>query len=289
MTLLPKLDLAPTAVRSTRLGQATDPSSLEREKSKSDIEGAAKKFEALMLHELMKSMRATVPRDDEDDSFGLQMADDMFDQTLADEGAGGIGLAPLLVREFSRDSVSSGINPMPRPPPRARTGLPPRLESSENHLPVSRLPGSRPRVGIYGYGSPAPGHDPVEGIVSSKYGWRNHPIDNQRRFHGGKDIAAPTGTEIHAVQPGTVIFAGRRGGYGKVVELQHSDGSTTRYAHASRIHVRMGDLVESGEAIADVGHSGAATGSHLHFEVRIDGKTTDPDRYLKRLRSGSKI
>jgi murein DD-endopeptidase MepM/ murein hydrolase activator NlpD len=126
---------------------------------------------------------------------------------------------------------------------------------------------------------------PVDGVVSSDFGWRTHPISGKRRFHEGMDIAAPTGTEVRAVQSGTVRFAGTKGGYGNVVELEHGDGTVTRYAHASRLHVRRGDKIEVGESIADVGQTGHATGPHLHFQVEREGEAVDPVDYLSALRA----
>ena len=120
------------------------------------------------------------------------------------------------------------------------------------------------------------------GRVSSKYGWRTHPISGVRKFHGGMDIAALEGTEIRAAQAGTVTFSGHRPGYGKTVEIRHADGTTGRYAHASRLHVQIGDRVDAGEGIADVGQTGQATGPHLHFEVRRHGHPIDPQRWLDR-------
>jgi murein DD-endopeptidase MepM/ murein hydrolase activator NlpD len=125
----------------------------------------------------------------------------------------------------------------------------------------------------------------VHGIESSPFGWREHPITQDRRFHAGIDVAAPEGREIRAVADGTVRYAGRDRGYGNMIELVHDDGTVTRYAHASRLHVREGDRVDAGESIADVGSTGHSTGPHLHFEVRQGGRPVDPHDYLEQLRS----
>lgn len=244
-----------------------------------DAAEAAKQFEALMLHQLMKSMRATVPRDDEEYGFGSQMADEMFDQAVSDAAAGGLGLARVLEREFGGKSEGPAPAPVLPPIPSGihRGGM----ASVPSELTDSR---GRSRVGVVGMGMPHAGESPVDGVVSSKYGWRVHPIHKTRKFHEGLDIAAAEGTEIRAVQSGTVTFAGRRGGYGNTVEIRHADGTTTRYAHASRLHVRKGDHVEVGEAVADVGSTGQATGPHLHFEARREGKAVDPEAYLRKLR-----
>jgi murein DD-endopeptidase MepM/ murein hydrolase activator NlpD len=136
--------------------------------------------------------------------------------------------------------------------------------------------------------APEPGLWPVDGgRESSGYGWRMHPIHKERRFHGGLDIAAPEGREIRAVQRGTVVTAERHPGYGNMVEIRHPDGVVTRYAHASRLHVRVGDVVDVGEAIADVGTTGQSTGPHLHLSVFEKGRTIDPHVYLERLRDAA--
>lgn len=118
------------------------------------------------------------------------------------------------------------------------------------------------------------------GYISSRYGFRIHPIRKTRIFHEGIDLASPKGTPIVAVADGVVTFSGRKGGYGRIVEIRHLDGMVTRYAHNSRNFVKKGQLVHQGEKIALVGSSGASTGPHVHFEVLKDGKNVDPMPYL---------
>ena len=122
---------------------------------------------------------------------------------------------------------------------------------------------------------------PTKGWVSSPYGWRNHPVRKKRIFHAGLDLAAPKGTAIYSVAPGRVIFAGTRGGYGKVVIISHENGLSTRYGHCSKLLVKNGQFVKEGQLIAKVGATGVATGNHLHFEVRKNGKTQNPINYIK--------
>ena len=122
---------------------------------------------------------------------------------------------------------------------------------------------------------------PVRGRLSSRYGYRKHPVYHKRMFHAGVDIAAPGGTPIAASISGKVIYAGRRSGYGKMVILQHKHGYSTRYAHCSSLLVRKGQHVRSGQLIARVGATGVATGNHVHFEVRKNGKTVNPLSYVK--------
>lgn len=112
--------------------------------------------------------------------------------------------------------------------------------------------------------------------VSSGFAMRFHPILQQWRAHLGTDFAAPTGTPVRTVGNGVVAFAGVQNGYGNVVFVQHDKAHVTVYAHLSRIDVRKGQSVEQGQTIGAVGATGWATGPHLHFEFRVDGKQQDP-------------
>ena len=116
-------------------------------------------------------------------------------------------------------------------------------------------------------------------LVSS-FGNREDPLTGRRAFHAGLDFAAVQGTTIHAAAGGAVVFAGFKPDYGWVVEIEHGNGLTTRYGHASRLLVKVGDIVTPGDAIAAVGSTGRSTGPHLHFEVLRQGEATDPRRYL---------
>lgn len=125
---------------------------------------------------------------------------------------------------------------------------------------------------------------PVEGryYVSSGYVGRISPVGNGYEFHTGIDIPAPEGYEIHAAEGGEVINAGWIKGYGNTVIIDHGGGVSTLYAHNSDFAVEYGERVERGQIIAYCGSTGYATGSHCHFEVRINGEHTDPWEYLKR-------
>jgi len=118
--------------------------------------------------------------------------------------------------------------------------------------------------------------------VSSGYGARHDPINGTQRFHTGVDVAAQEGSPVLAAAPGVVRSAGRRGGYGNAVEIDNGGGVSTLYGHASALAVKEGDRVTAGQPVAFVGHTGRATGSHLHFEVRKDGKPIDPQSTLNR-------
>lgn len=118
------------------------------------------------------------------------------------------------------------------------------------------------------------------GRLSSKFGFRKHPINRMVLFHRGIDLAAPMGSKVRAFCSGRVVFSGQRGGYGNLVEIRHDNGLTTRYAHNQRNLVKSGQRVEAGQEIAAVGTSGHSTGPHVHFEVISNGKRRDPATYF---------
>lgn len=129
---------------------------------------------------------------------------------------------------------------------------------------------------------PASADTNVASEVSSGFGARHDPIDGSQRFHTGIDVAAQEGSQVLAAAPGVVRRVGRRGGYGNAVEIDNGAGISTLYGHASALTVKEGDSVKAGDPVALVGHTGRATGSHLHFEVRKDGKPIDPQSTLNR-------
>ena len=120
---------------------------------------------------------------------------------------------------------------------------------------------------------------PIKGArLSSVFGRRKHPIYGNVRMHTGVDFAAPRGTPVMATAPGRVSFVGRRGGYGRVVEIEHGPDTMTRYAHLSGVaeDLERGDRVDAGDIVGAVGSTGLATGPNLHFEVRAEGRPIDP-------------
>ncbi|SES39721.1 Peptidase family M23 [Tranquillimonas rosea] len=121
--------------------------------------------------------------------------------------------------------------------------------------------------------------EPVKGArLSSVFGRRKHPIYGNVRMHTGVDFAAPRGTSVRATAPGRIAFIGRRGGYGRVVEIAHGTETMTRYAHLSAVpdSLAEGQRIAAGDTIGRVGATGTATGPNLHYEVRVDGRPTDP-------------
>lgn len=120
------------------------------------------------------------------------------------------------------------------------------------------------------------------GWVSSHFGLRADPFTGRRAHHRGVDIASPLGSNIGAMGDGVITYAGKRAGYGLMVEITHGQGLVTRYAHASKVLVNRGDRVSRGHAVAQVGISGRSTGPHLHFEVLRRGRHLDPANFLNR-------
>lgn len=119
--------------------------------------------------------------------------------------------------------------------------------------------------------------EPVKGVITGRYA----DISSVRSSaHTGLDIAAPRGTKISAAASGTVVFAGTKGSFGKMVVISHGNGVQTYYAHCSSLLVSKGDTVKQGQAIAKVGKTGNATGNHLHFEVRVNGQSYNPQKYI---------
>ena len=122
---------------------------------------------------------------------------------------------------------------------------------------------------------------PASSRITSQYGYRIHPVYKTKKFHSGIDIGAPYGVDILAAADGTVTLATTNGGYGKCVIINHGSGITTLYGHNSTLLVSVGNKVTKGQVIAKAGSTGVPTGPHLHFEVRVNGSTTDPMQYLR--------
>lgn len=122
---------------------------------------------------------------------------------------------------------------------------------------------------------------PVEGVLSSKFGLRVHPIDGEWKLHQGIDLAADTGTQILAYADGEVDYIGESEDYGQYLQLRHENGVTTFYAHCSELLVQKGTKVSGGQLIAKVGETGRSTGPHLHFEIKKEGELLDPLPYVE--------
>lgn len=136
-----------------------------------------------------------------------------------------------------------------------------RIKSEARRLPIA---------------NPSPGHS-----LSSPFGVRKDPLLGTPALHSGMDFRAPMGSDARVTAPGTVISAGWNGGYGRMVEVQHAGGFTTRYGHLSKILVKKGQELAVGDVVGKVGSSGRSTGPHLHYEVRRNGDALNPVRFLK--------
>ncbi len=245
---------------------ALDPRQIQLPKAGKGGEGeaireVARQFESVFMHQVFKSMRATVPKEGlMSGGFGEQVFTDMLDAQFAElaTSQGSSGLAEMLARDL---------------------GAPP-LDGDHGVRPHVAARGLR-TYGAHAQAAASGWSMPLEGRVSSEFGMRKLGHEDRARMHKGLDIAAPEGTPIQAARGGVVEFAGERGGYGNTVVVDHGDGTRTLYAHASELLVEEGQRVRRGEQIAKVGSTGRSTGPHLHFEVRRDGEAVDPAPLLR--------
>lgn len=141
---------------------------------------------------------------------------------------------------------------------------------------LERLDRIRENLRVLPLANPAPGMP-----VTSLYGFRRDPIIGMAAFHSGIDFRAAPGQRVTATAAGRVTKAGRFGGYGNMVEIDHGNGFTTRFAHLSRVLVRAGETVAPGAPVGEAGSTGRSTGSHLHYEVREKGRAVNPVNFLK--------
>ena len=126
----------------------------------------------------------------------------------------------------------------------------------------------------------------VKGWLSSAFGNRTDPITGQPAWHAGIDFAGSQGSDVIAVASGVVVFADRRDGYGKLVEIHHGDGIASRYGHHDKLLVKPGQIVKKGDVIGLMGSSGRSTGPHVHFEVLRNGRAIDPTRFVSDIAGG---
>jgi len=175
---------------------------------------------------------------------GGHLRADMFIETLADAVAKSGGIG---IARMLEDSM-------------------PAEDADEKPAPTSKLSGQIP------------------GDVTSGFGRRSDPIDGASKYHTGVDLRAPEGSPIRVAAGGIVKNAGPRGGYGNAVEIDHGNGLSTLYAHASELLVTKGQKVTEGQQVGRAGMTGRATGPHLHFEVRVNDHPVDPTRALNSYR-----
>lgn len=173
---------------------------------------------------------------------------------------------PALIRENQGIVIPNATQLKLRPKPKkVKRPLPPRLANLLRHSKKGSYKGGVSRRGFA---------RPTRGVYTSGFGFR------WGGFHRGVDIAAPVGTPIRAARSGVITHAGWMGGYGYAIDISHGNGLKTRYAHCSRLFVRVGQRVAAGQNIAAMGSTGRSTGSHLHFEVHVNGSAVNPKAYL---------
>ncbi len=157
-------------------------------------------------------------------------------------------------------------------------------EPTADTLRANRLLNQMDRLNLYRIAAQkAPFASPLKSSFrfTSQFGYRRDPKTGGRRMHAGVDFAAGMGTALHATADGVVVHAGWQSGYGRLVKIQHEFGIETRYAHLSKLRVKVGQRVSRGQQIGDMGASGRVTGVHLHYEVRVGGKPVNPMIYIK--------
>ena len=253
------------------LQQMSEPPPESIRMSKDQME-AAKAFESYMVEMMVKEMRKTIP-DGMFSGDSTEIFSGLFDQEISKRIAetGGFGFDEVMGKALNGERLA----------PQPSSYLP-----MVTHQPVASTPAAsvhdHDHDHHHHHHDHGPGEMPVEGVITSRFGLRSDPFHGKTRHHKGLDIAAPTGTPIHPVRPGTVVSSGERGGYGNVVVLDHGDGTTSLYAHCHELKVKKGDKVGYGDVIATVGSTGRSTGPHLHLEVHRDGKAVDPMAELKR-------
>lgn len=149
------------------------------------------------------------------------------------------------------------------------------IEVNRLDLALTRLDSAKTQISRHPVSNPVPGAE-----TTSRFGYRTDPLIGSQAFHAGIDFRGDIGHPVRSAASGTVITAGRQGGYGNFVEIQHKDGLTTRFGHLNSIAVKVGQSVGAGDIIGAIGNTGRSTGPHLHYEIRLNGKPLDPARYL---------
>lgn len=257
----------------------------------SDAEG---RMSAHMDDQRAKLAEARLSAQRQLDAFGVHLAEMQARLTRLDAlGERLTELAKLDTSEFDFSlSVGQGgpeellESSFFAPPPFLQTldELMERLSSREQQLDVLEEVLAERRLSEAGSVS---GRPVTQGYLSSPFGRRNDPFTGQPRMHKGVDFAAREGSDVVAVAAGVVTWSGRKVGYGTTVEVNHGDGYVTLYAHNKENLVRVGELVQRGQAIAKVGSSGRSTGPHVHFEVIKNGRQVNPYSFIARAKAGN--
>lgn len=245
-----------------------------------NIKRIAVQFEEMLINTLLKEAFKDDEKDDNEDELPLSSGSykdirTMFlSQYIADSG--GLGYREVIEKQLEesmadnttekKETAAADPTPLPLSTVRTITGIP--------HFP--NAPAVRKSAS-----DPGTITSPVEGPISSNYGWRKDPLDGQTRFHSGIDFDVPAHTPVKSFMDGEVTYSGWEKGYGYLVEVTHPGGYTTRYGHNSKLNVKEGDSVRAGEVIAHSGSTGRSTGPHLHFEVRKGEFSLNPEKFLE--------
>jgi murein DD-endopeptidase MepM/ murein hydrolase activator NlpD len=223
----------------------------------------AQEFESMLMLQMLKEMRKAGSWADEDEKeggsgYGAQTMFETIDMELAGHltRAQGLGLGKQLLQALEK------LHPEGKPEGKAE-GKP---EGKAEGTPEGRAEGKALSLGL--------------GTITSGFGWRADPFHGAAKFHRGIDIRAAYGQDIPTAASGRVVSAGTEGGYGQTVVIEHAGGIRTRYAHLSTTLVAPGEGVREGQVVGRAGHSGRATGTHLHFEVMTaSGKPLNPEQF----------
>ena len=227
----------------------------------------AQEFTSFLYLEMLKAMRAVTAQDQAGE--GETLSRDLYTSMMDAEEA----------RLAAKRDSTGFAKAVERALDRASAAAPLRVEPTEVIGPPA------PEIGA----DPVAPTTPVAGVISSAFGMRADPFNSLNKFHQGVDIAAPSGTPVKAAAAGKVVFSGQVAGYGNLIEVDHGAGWLTRYGHNASNLVERGDTVAAGQPIALVGRSGRATGDHVHFEVRRDGKAVDPAQFLGNAKKGARL
>jgi murein DD-endopeptidase MepM/ murein hydrolase activator NlpD len=245
---------------------------LKGRKDPEAVKKAAQEMEALFAYEMLKAMRQTASMSP-GQGLGSDFYTSIFDMEVARVlSERGLGVREMLLRSLRYGGEPQTTGGEAAPHHGGETSAPAPPPSDRNVTEALPVPSglSVPR------NDPTEYRLPVEGRITSRFGLRRHPILKRCLAHQGVDIAAPHGTEVHALRKGRVVFSGWQAGYGNTVIIDHGDGVTSKYAHNSENLVKAGDEVDGSTVIARVGSTGKSTGPHLHLEVIENGERVDP-------------
>lgn len=283
----------PSAVGSQQSIQHRNIEELKGRKDPEALQAAAKELEALFAYEMIKAMRQTT--ETTKGGLGKDAYMSLFDTELSKIFADrGLGLKDVLLRGLNRQMnkgqgdtrvqgfKGSGVQEQISMT-QSRESVGHEISNSEQNITVKGHKAAEVSLSLEPSNPWPPSEKPaipVDGLISSKFGMRKHPIYGDNRFHHGMDIAAPEGTKVYPYQRGKVIFSGEQAGYGNTIVVDHGNGYQSRYAHNRINLVKAGDVIDEDTVIAEVGSTGHSTGPHLHFEIRQEGKYLDPARVL---------